>query len=116
MPKINIDELCEPIVLIVGGKEYTIVDISQELAERMTKIGKNAGEVTDVKIMVDILSEVLNANKDDIAQLGIRKIGATIQNIFNVINGELEAKNAPKVEVKKSATIASAFPGLFAIG
>jgi len=43
--KINIDELCEPIEVTIGGKEYTFEDIPQATAKKMTALGKTADDI-----------------------------------------------------------------------
>jgi len=103
MPKINIDELCEPIEVTVGGKTYTVEDIPPSVAKKMAKMSeKEDFDESDTSPIVGILTELLGAKPDDMAKLGIRKLGATIKQIFTIVNEEVEAKNVPKAEVKKS--------------
>ncbi len=45
MTKINIDKLCEPIEVIVGGKDYTLDDIPQATARKMARLGKAADDI-----------------------------------------------------------------------
>ncbi len=52
MPKINIDELCEPIEITVGDKEYILKDVPQEVAKRMSKLGEAADELQEEIIAV----------------------------------------------------------------
>jgi len=103
MPKINIDEICEPIEITVGGKTYTVADIPPDTAKRMADLSKKEDyDESDTTPIVTMLTEILGATNEDIAKLGIRKLGITMKQIFTVINDEVEAKNVPKVEVKKS--------------
>jgi len=103
MPKINIDELCEPIEVIVGGKPYTIDDIPRELAKRMEALGKEAEDKGsgDTEPLVAIMAEILGADKADIAKLGMRKLLLLVKSVMGVVNEELEAKNVPKVAATK---------------
>ena len=101
MPKINIDELVEPIEVMVGGKEYIFDDISADITKRMIAIGNAAQEVEDTEPLVDILADILHADRADIAKLGMRKRLGLITSIMNFINGEVESKNAPRVTAKK---------------
>ena len=96
MPKINIDELCEPIEVTVGGKTYTVDDISRETAKRMEVVGRETKEATDLEPLVDIMAEVLNADKADIAKLGMRKLLMLVTKVMGAVNEEMEGKNAPK--------------------
>ena len=50
MPKINIDELVEPIEVTVGGKSYTVADISPDTAKKITKL---AGQADTLRRGVD---------------------------------------------------------------
>jgi len=103
MPKINIDEICEPIEITVGGKTYKVEDIPPNTAKRMADLSKKDDyDESDTTPIVTILTELLGATTEDMAKLGIRKLGVTTKQLFTVINDEVEAKNVPKVEVKKS--------------
>ena len=103
MPKINIDEIVEPIEITVGGKTYTVEDIPSALAKKMADISKKDDyDESDMSPVAAVLAELLGAEPSDMAKLGIRKLGATIKHIFTVVNDEVEAKNVPKAEVKKS--------------
>ena len=103
MPKINIDEICEPIEITVGGKVYTVVDLPPGTAKKMAKMSeKEDFDEADTSPVVEILTEILGADPEDMAKLGIRKLGVTMKQLFTFINEEVEAKNVPKVEVKKS--------------
>jgi len=141
MPKINIDELCAPIEVTVGGKEYLLADISRETAREMAKLGGEADEIQDAisdtkdliesarnadnlgeivglrksiaelvkkanntdstENLVVIMTKVLNAEKGDIAKLGMRKLTMLVKNIMETVGGELEAKNVPEVAAVK---------------
>ena len=103
MPKINIDELCEPIEVTVGGKEYTVEDIPRELAKKMEALGVKAEEDKsgDTEPLVDIMTEILGAERADIAKLGMRKLLRLVKEVMETVNEELEAKNVPKVAVKR---------------
>jgi len=102
MPKtINIDELCEPISVRVGGKDYTVTDISRETAKRMESIGEKTKDTTDLDPLVGIMSEVLGAEKSDIAKLGMRKLLLLVTKVMGAVNEELEGKNVPKDVVTK---------------
>lgn len=141
MPKINIDEIVEPIEVTVGGKTYTLADIPRDTAREMAKLGgaadeiqdaisdtadliqhaKNAGDLGEVpelrkkmtklvekanntdstENLVIVMTKVLGAEKKDIAKLGLRKLTMLVKNIMETISEELEAKNVPKVAVKK---------------
>ena len=96
MPKINIDELCEAIVVTVGGKTYTVDDIPPDLAKRMEKVGEQVKDTTDVTALADIMAEVLGADKADIAKLGMRKLLRLVTEVMGTVNEELEGKNVPK--------------------
>ncbi len=63
MPKINIDELCEPIEVRVGEKDYTIKDISRETAKKMGKLGVKADNIqADIKIQTALVSDAEMSN------------------------------------------------------
>jgi len=110
MPKINIDELVEPIEVTVGGKEYVVEDVPSELMTRMGKIGTAAKEAIDAgetpkgdedKELCGILSEILGAQMADIEVLGLRKRTMLLIRIMDTLREELEAKNVPKVAAAK---------------
>lgn len=42
MPKINIDEIVEPIEITVAGKNYLVIDIPRETAREMSRLGNKA--------------------------------------------------------------------------
>jgi len=96
MPKINIDELCEPIEVIVGGKTYTVEDISRETAKKMEATGEKTKDSTDLDPLVGIMAEVLGADKADIAKLGMRKLLLLVTKVMGAVNEEIEGKNVPK--------------------
>jgi hypothetical protein len=103
MPKINIDEICEPIEITVGGKTYMVEDVPPNTAKKMAKMSeKEDFDEADTSPIVGILTELLGADQEDMAKLGIRKLGVTMKQLFTVINDEVEAKNVPRAEVKKS--------------
>ena len=97
MSKINIDELCEPIEIVVGGKTYKVEDISPETAAKMTKIKDG----DDDEVMLGILAEILGAETKDLVSLGLRKRNMLAVRLMDTINDELKAKNVPEVAVKK---------------
>ena len=110
MPKINIDELVKPIEVIVGGTEYTIEDISPDIANKMAKISEDAqkaieaGETAnpaDTEAMTNIMAEIMGADKAELAKLGMRKRLMLVTQIMGVINEELEAKNVPEAAATK---------------
>ena len=125
MPKINIDELIEPIEVTVGGQDYTIEDISRELQRKISKVSKKAQEakkafdaaeklaLADPKIklpdlddsndveMAKVMAEVLGAEAKDILALGMRKLNNLVLEIMRTITEEMEAKNVPKVAATK---------------
>ncbi len=110
MPKINIDDLVEPIEVTVGGKTYTVDDIPPELATQMAKIStdakkaEDAGEEpnpTDTTAMMVIMAKMLGASKADIAKLGLRKRLMLMKEIMGTINEEIEGKNDPKAVAAK---------------
>ena len=101
MPKINIDELVEPIEVTVGGKTYTLVDISRETAKKMESIGEKTKGSSDLDPLVGVMSEVLGAEKADIAKLGMRKLLMLVTKVMTAINEEIEGKNALKAEAVK---------------
>jgi len=96
MPKINIDDLCEPIEVTVGGKTYIVLDISRETAKKMETIGEKTKGTTDLEPLVGIMSEVLGAEKSDIAKLGMRKLLKLVTKVMGAINEEIEGKNSPE--------------------
>ncbi len=115
MPEINIDDLVEPIKVTVGGKTYTIADISPEMADEMAKISKDAeiaekaakkaveaGEdpalanPNNTKAMMAIMTKMLGATKEAMAKLGMRKRLMLMKLVMETINEEIEGKNAPK--------------------
>ena len=103
MPKINIDEICEPIEITVGGKTYTVEDIPPDTAKRAAKMSeKEDFDESDTSPAVSMLTELLGATPEDMAKLGIRKLGVTMKQLFTVVNDEVEAKNVPKAEATKS--------------
>ena len=67
MPKINIDELCEPIEVTVGEKDYTIKDISKETAKKMGGLGVKADAIQeDIKLQTTLISTaVLGGNIEE---------------------------------------------------
>ena len=109
MPKINIDELVEPIEITVGGKDYTIVDISQETAKKMGKVGADARKAEadgaedddSTDQMAILLTEILGAEKEDIAALGMRKLLCLTTNIMDTLTNESASKNVPEVAATK---------------
>lgn len=110
MTKINIDELCEPIEVTVGGKDYTITDISPEISAKMAKISDAAkkaqdegkGEdAADTEAMVDIMAEIMGADKEVLAKLGMRKRLMLVTQVMSTINEEIEGKNVPKAAATK---------------
>lgn len=119
MPKINIDELCEPIEVTVGGKTYSVTDISRETAKKMGKLSSNAddpekpGDPGDTEDLVEIMTEVLAADRKDIAALGMRKLLMLVSQVMSTINDEVVAKKRPRGRSEVEATIAAAFPGMF---
>ena len=141
MSKINIDELCEPIEVTVGGKTYTVDDISRELAKKMakiteksdaigvelekatrfmqvaekaddvagvetaaeqiTKLNKEFNDIDNFEELSTMATDILNAEKADIAKLGMRKLMRLVKEVMETINEELAGKNVPKVVATK---------------
>jgi len=103
MPKINIDELCEPIEITVNKQAYTIDDIPRELAKKMEALGKEADEKGsgDTEPLIGIMAEILGAKPEDIGKLGLRKLLMLVKSVMGVVNEELEAKNVPEAVVTK---------------
>jgi len=101
MPSINIDELCEPIEVTVGGKTYTVEDISRETAKKMETLGTASKEANDLDPLVDVMSEVLGADPADIAKLGMRHLLMLVTHVMDTVNEEIAGKNVPEVAVAK---------------
>lgn len=110
MPKINIDDLVEPIEVTVGGKTYTVTDISPKLANEMAKIStvakaaEDAGkdpDPTDTDAMMTVMAKMLGAPKEEMVKLGMRKRLMLMKSVMGLINEEIEGKNAPKVAAAK---------------
>jgi len=99
VPKINIDELCEPIEVTVGGKVYKLDDISRETAKKMDQAGRKA-EADDsganFNALSDVMAEILGAPKEDMRALGIRKLLRLTKELMGTINEEIEGKNVQK--------------------
>ena len=91
MKQINIDELCEPIEVTVGGKTYQVADIPQDTAKRM----QEAGDDENIDILVATMTEILGAEKADIQKLGMRKLLALVSVVMGTITEEITGKNAP---------------------
>ena len=114
MPKINIDELVEDIEVTVGGKTYTVKDIPRDLATKMEVLGVKAADAklvreTAIKVgkpyeeekgdtepLIDIMTEVLGADRADIQKLGMRKLLKLVTAVIGSIETELGAKNVPE--------------------
>ena len=103
MPEINIDELVEPINVTVGGKQYIVEDISRELAKKMEAAGNKAEKEgsDNIEPLVVIMTEVLGAEKADIAALGMRKLLTLVSKVMGIINDEVGGKNVPEAVVTK---------------
>lgn len=101
MIEVNIDEICEPIRITVGGKTYTVEDIDTGVAKRMEQVGKEAEESGDANAMKMLLAEILGADASDIEKLGVRKIGKTLRKLIGIITEEVEGKNVPEAAVVK---------------
>ena len=101
MPIINIDDLCEPIEVVVGGKKYTVTDISRETAKKMEKVGKEMQDSGDTETLIDIMTEVLDAKREDVDKLGVRKLLMLVKKVMGAITDEVEGKNAPEVVAAK---------------
>ena len=101
MPKINIDDLCEPIEVTVGGKAYTVVDISRDTSKKMEALGKANKGTADLDPLVTVMAEVLGAPEEEVAKLGMRKLLMLVTKVMGAINEEIEGKNAPKAAVTK---------------
>ena len=108
MPKINIDELIEPIEVTVGGKTYIVDDIPQDTAKKMYRIGQKAkkaeaaGDEEDSSTdeMAAILTEILGADAKDVAALGMRRLLKLVTSIMATLTEEATAKNVPKAAVR----------------
>ena len=101
MPQINIDELCEPIEIIVGGGTYTVDDISRDTAKKMMEISAGEDDSNNVDAMAVIMADVLGADEADIAKLGMRKLIKLITAVMSTITDEVEGKNVPKADPVK---------------
>jgi len=101
MPKINIDELVEPIEVTVGGITYHVEDISRETAKKMETIGEETKGTSNVEPLIDIITEILGAKREDIAKLGMRKLLRLVTSVMGTINAEIEGKNVPEVAPTK---------------
>ena len=104
MPTINIDELVAPIEVIVGGVEYTVVDIPQDVAKRMNAIGMAAKKAEEdgnddddsTDRMSELLAELLGAKPEVIAALGMRKLLKLTTVLMETLTDEVSAKNSPE--------------------
>ena len=107
MPKINVDELCEPIEVTVGGEVYIVDDISPETAKMMEDAGRRAekagGDEAEATAagedLTNAICSLLGAEKAAVDKLGMRKRLAVIRNVMGVVGSEAEGKNVPKAAV-----------------
>jgi hypothetical protein len=122
MPKLNLDEfsekLFEPITITIGGKEYTVTKVTEEILGKLTeavgidynKLADVALEQNDYKAALDYyklaktektnslrgqLSDILGVHKDTFNKTDIRQIAAAIRFISgNIMKGiEADPKN-----------------------
>ncbi len=125
MPKINIDKICEPIEITVGGKDYKIEDVSREemaeiqkvtraaqiaaaAAEAAIKESEKTGEIKEIPVdhtndlkMAVILAKIMGAEADDIKVLGTRKFNALLMEILRAVTAEITVKNVPEANATK---------------
>ena len=109
MPTINIDELVEPVEVIVGGETYTVEDIPQATAKKMNAIGAEAkkaeeeGDLEDDSTdqMAAILAEILGAPPEAIAALGMRKLLKLMTVLMETLTDEVVGKNSQEVAAVK---------------
>lgn len=74
MPKINIDEIVQPIEITVGGKEYTVEDIPRETVREMSRLG----------------------NKSDTLERAIKEAEETLSQIIKTEGAAAEIESATK--------------------
>ena len=79
MSEINIDELCEPIKVTVGGKKYTLDDIPQTTVRKMVKLGKTAD---DIEAAIKDASDRLTLAKVDDVPEAIKEIDNELKNLM----------------------------------
>ena len=104
MPTINIDELVEPIEVIVGGETYIVEDIPQSVAKRINAIGiaaikAEADGVADddsSEKMAEVMADILGAKPESIKALGMRKLLKLTTTITGTLTDEVSGKNSPE--------------------
>ncbi len=131
MTEINIDELCEPIKVTVGGKEYTLEDIPQATAKKMAKLGRTADNIEeaitdtttrlaaakvdgDPEIIKVLTAEfkglMVKAEKDD----SIDKLSETMAELLGAEKGAFEKLGMRKLTMlvrKVTGSISEEFEG-----
>ena len=92
MPKFNADEkVFEPIEVFLGGKNYSILEVTQSMFNKIKEI---ATTVTDgTESIFQQLSILLSEDVDVLRKVDLRRASAVLKFLTDTITSQLEGKS-----------------------
>lgn len=92
MPRFDIDQeqLAEPIVIVIDGKEYTVEKITTDLMVKVSEFSKNK---EDINAPIKQLALLLGVSFDELKGIDLRKIAKALKRITDNITSSFEEKN-----------------------
>ena len=88
MPKYNADGLFEPIEITLGGKEYVIEEIGQEVFDQVQAIAKDE-EISGSVAVYTQLGLLLGEKVEVLNKIDVRRAGATLKYLVDLITKQL---------------------------
>ena len=79
----------------------TVNTFQVKSAREIAQFTKEANDIDNLEELAEMMVEVLNADKTEMAKLGMRKLLMLIKELMGTINEEIEGKNVPKAAVTK---------------
>lgn len=98
MPKYNADEqVYEPIEITLGGVDYKIKTVKQDMLDRVAEVSKEAKKKLaegkeDIGLISAQLGIILDADPKIFVKLDIRRANGTLRFLTKTITEQLEGK------------------------
>lgn len=88
--KFNADTAFDPIEITIGGKEYVMTSISEDLLDEVTEAGKKAKDGGETKVLSVQLGLFLGVPAETFKDVDVRKLAAAVKFIGEEIGNAAE--------------------------
>jgi hypothetical protein len=95
--KHNLDQLAEPIVITIDGKDYEVKKVTTLMLDSITKLTDD--DKKDASVVIKQLAMFVGVDSKEFENTDLRKVASALKCIQEDVLGDI-GKNVSKAEVK----------------